>query len=97
MFSVTGATFAIRREAFEKAKGFDSIYGLGTFEDVDMALKIRSLGYKIWVDTNAVAYHYVGATSEVRKEPFPLEQNRAIFIQRWMKSGLMTFDNWTYF
>lgn len=96
VFSVTGATFGIRREAFEKVKGFEQIYGLGTFEDVDMALKIRQAGYKIWVDTNAVAYHYVGATFEVRQEAPPLQQNSAIFLQKWMQTGLLTFDNWTY-
>jgi GT2 family glycosyltransferase len=96
VFSVTGATFIVRREVFEKVRGFDEIYGLGTFEDVDMALKIRSLGYKIWVDTSAVAYHYVGATSEIRQEAFPLQENSNIFLQRWIKTGLLTFDNWTY-
>lgn len=97
VFSVTGATFIVRRELFDKVRGFDEIYGKGTFEDVDMALKIRSLGYKIWVDTNAVAYHYVGATSELKQEPFPLQQNRQIFLSRWMNTGLMAFDNWTFF
>lgn len=96
VFSVTGATFAVRKNVFDKVHGFDEIYGLGTFEDVDIALKIRSAGYKIWVDTNAVAYHYVGATAEIKKEPFPLQQNKQIFLSKWMQTGLLTFDNWTY-
>jgi GT2 family glycosyltransferase len=96
VFSVTGAIFGIRREAFEKVRGFDEVFGLGTYEDVDMALKIRQAGYKIWIDTNAVAYHYVGATFELRQEAQPLQQNNSMFLQKWMQTGLMTFDNWTY-
>lgn len=89
-FSVTGAVFMTRRTAFNKAGKFNVIYGSGTYEDVELALNIRSAGYKIWVDTNAVAEHYVGATAQLRKEPFKLDQNKSIFLQRNAKRLVWT-------
>jgi GT2 family glycosyltransferase len=92
VFSVTGATFMVRRKLFRQAGGFDTVFGAGTWEDIDLALKIRRLGYKIYLDADAVAQHWVGATAEALKQPFPLNQNRQIFLQRWMSTGLFGWD-----
>lgn len=96
VWAVTGACYTIRRDAFTKTGGFDKIFGKGTFEDIDLCLKVRQLGYRIYVDTNAQAYHYVGATAEKRKEPFPLQENKMIFHSRWLSSGLMIWDEGSY-
>lgn len=80
--SVTGAAFMVRRKPFLQAGGFFEGYGRGTFEDVDLCFVLRSMGYKVWIETNAVATHYVGQTAELRKEPFPLEQNKGLLLAR---------------
>jgi len=56
VFFVPGSVLAIRRELFEKAGGFDQSYG-GNYEDVDLAWRIRLLGYKVLVAESAIVYH----------------------------------------
>ena len=97
VFAVTGACFIIRRDLFNKAGGFDLIFGKGTYEDVDLNLKVRQLGSRIIINTDALTYHYVGATAEKRKEPFALQQNYQIFMARYMNSGMLIFDSWSYY
>lgn len=96
VFAVTGASMMVRRELFYKAGGFDTVYGKGTYEDAELCLRIRKLGYRIVINTEAQGYHYVGATAEKRQEAFPLQMNSIIFKSRWLNSGLMTWDQWSY-
>lgn len=92
VFSVTGATFMVRRDAFNKVGGFNEVYGKGYFEDVELALQMRGLGYKIWVDTDAVADHYVGATFVQRKENIPIQDNQKLFLSRNQK--FLVWTDW---
>lgn len=96
-FAVTGALFAVRRDLFNKFGGFDPIYGLGYWEDADLCLKIRKDGYRIWLSSEASAYHYVAATSETgRKHNMGFQINAMTFKTRWATSGLLVYDAWTY-
>lgn len=83
-FSVTGAAFIVRRGLFLQAKCFYEGYGKGTFEDVDLCLNIRTLGKRIFIDTDAIAFHHVGATVKLLKQGFPLQNNRMLLQQRHM-------------
>lgn len=82
IISVTGAAFMVRRKPFLQAGGFFEGYGKGTFEDVDLSFVLRSMGYKVWIETNAIGTHYVGQTAEMRKEAFPLDNNRGLLLAR---------------
>lgn len=95
VFAVTGACYTIRRELFKRAGMFDLAFGRGTFEDTDLCLKVRGLGFRIIVNTDAVAYHYVGASAEKRKEPYPIQQNNLIFKSRWANTPLFFWDEHT--
>jgi GT2 family glycosyltransferase len=92
-FSVTGASFIVRRNLFMKAHGFYEGYGRGTYEDVDLAITIRTLGSKVYIDTDATAYHYVGATVKLLKHGFPLQNNRIILQQRHLNRFI--WDSWS--
>lgn len=97
VIAVTGACLTIRRELFSKVQGFDLIYGMGTWEDVDLCMKVRAAGHRIYVNTHATGYHYVGATQEKKQRGFPLHQNRLTFQSKWQSTGLMawtSFDLW---
>jgi GT2 family glycosyltransferase len=83
VYAVTGAALMTRRALFDKVGGFYLGYGLGSFEDVDLSLSIRELGYNVIVEQSAVGIHYTGATAEHYKMPYPLDQNRLIFMSRW--------------
>jgi GT2 family glycosyltransferase len=63
--------------------GFDEVYGLGTWEDVDYCMKVRELGYNILVNPKAVGTHFTGATAEFYKIGYPMDQNRMVFLSKW--------------
>jgi len=98
--SVTGAVFMVRRSVFIKAGGFFEGYGKGYFEDVDLNLTIQSLptgqgsNYKIWLNAEATATHWTGATFIKKNEPVPMEVNRIILLQR--KGKMLINDSFTY-
>jgi GT2 family glycosyltransferase len=96
VLAVTGACLTVRRELFQKVGGFDLIYGKGTYEDIDLCLKVRQLGFRIVINADAIGYHHVGASAEKRREPFPLQQNNMIFKSRWANTPLFQWDEWTY-
>jgi len=83
MYAVTGAALLTRRTIWKKVGGFSLDYGMGTYEDVDFCLKVRELGYNIVVNPKAVGTHVVGATAEKYKIPYPLNQNRMLFMSKW--------------
>lgn len=83
VFAVTGAALMTRRSIWRRAKGFDEVYGGGTFEDVDFCCAVRDMGYNIVVEPKASAVHYTNATAEKYGIGFPLQQNQMIFMQRW--------------
>ena len=53
---VSGSVVGVRRELYLKAGKFDDKYG-GNYEDVDLALRVRKLGYKTVVAYGSVVYH----------------------------------------
>lgn len=97
VWAVTGACISIRRSLWAKLKGFDLVYGKGTWEDADLCLRARQLGARIYLNANALGYHYTGASQEKRKESFPLYQNMQTFQARWGQSGLLVWDEPTYY
>jgi O-antigen biosynthesis protein len=81
VMSVTGACFMVRRRIFEQAGGFFEGYGAGYFEDVELCFTIAKLGHKVFIDTDAQAYHYVGQTMKGEVMP-PLQFNEMILHTR---------------
>jgi GT2 family glycosyltransferase len=97
VIAVTGACLSIRRALFNKVQGFDAIYGLGTWEDVDLCLKVRAMGFRVYVNTDAIGHHYTNATVEKKRRGFPIQHNKMIFQSRWAATGLMawtSYDLW---
>lgn len=93
---VTGACLTIRRKLFIEVGGFGEEYGMGTFEDVDLCLKVLQRGKRVYVNTKAIGYHYTGSTAEKKKRPFPIGQNRMIFQTKWDSTGFMQWDEWSF-
>lgn len=84
VIAVTGASFMVRRSAFNRAGGFNPVYGKGYYEDVDLCLTIRGQGGRIYINTEATATHGVGQTFKNEKTPPPIQQNFQIFRSRWL-------------
>lgn len=81
-FAVTGACMMVRRSIFNKIGGFFIGYGVGTFEDIELCLIVREMGYKIFVDAEAKGSHHVGATAEMLQQAYPLQMNSMLFRSR---------------
>ena len=105
VFAATGALLTIRADIFRAVGGFDPMYGLGYFEDVDLSLKVREyyrrtgqVGGRIWVDTLASGTHYTNATTEKNPTAFgnQFQENMMKFRSRWASSGLLVYDLFTY-
>jgi GT2 family glycosyltransferase len=79
--AVTGACLLIRRQDFERAKGFDSSFANG-YEDVDLCLRLGDFGREIHYCHESVLYHLEAVTREVRIED---GRNRELFHKRWAK------------
>jgi GT2 family glycosyltransferase len=79
--SVCGGFMMVRRRVFEQAGGFFEGYGIGYFEDVDLCFTIARNGHKVYIDTDAQAWHYVGSSMKLVERP-PLQFNEMILHTR---------------
>jgi GT2 family glycosyltransferase len=59
---LSGACVLVRRDAFERARGFDERYFL-YWEDADLCRRLRTLGYAVRYVPGATAIHRVGHSS----------------------------------
>jgi GT2 family glycosyltransferase len=76
---VTGAVFATRRAVLELLNGFDERFTL-EFNDVDLCLRMKLLGYKIVYTPFAELLHYEKSS---RGEALPPGDQVALFLKRW--------------
>jgi GT2 family glycosyltransferase len=77
---VTGAALWIRREALEKAGGWDGVNFFMYYEDVDLCYRARQAGYKILYAPQSELFHYHNKT------PAAPGQRRA-----WMRQSQRAF------
>lgn len=84
---VTGACLAIRRDLFMSVGGFDTSYVRGYFEDTDLAMRVKALGYKVMYEPRCTLMHAVGSTGG---NPTHFRANAMLFKSRWVDSGKVT-------
>lgn len=77
--AVTGALFATRRSVLETINGFDEAFSLD-FNDVDMCLRMRTLGYRVVYDPSVEMIHYEKAS---RHANFAPGDQVHLFMSRW--------------
>jgi O-antigen biosynthesis protein len=81
---VSAACLLVRRVVFNCIGGFDSIYGIGYYEDVEMAFDIQALGFGMGYVPNSHARHVGGASTNNVDEAWRLTfANREVFKGRW--------------
>jgi GT2 family glycosyltransferase len=79
----SAACLLIERETFAEAGGFDPVYGVGYFEDVDLAFKLKERGLATVYEPRSQVVHELhgsGGSLQARRQ---MEANRAIFFERW--------------
>lgn len=89
---VTAACALVQREAFEKVGGFDNAFTNG-YEDVDLCLRIREIGYEIHYCHESVLCHLEAVSRDPRG---PEEKhNSRLYLSRW--GHLVEPDDWKYY
>jgi GT2 family glycosyltransferase len=82
----SAAAVVVRTELWRRLGGFDERYAPAYYEDVDLAFGVRSLGYRVVYEPNAVVEHVEGA-SHGRDETSGLKayqvRNRHVFAAKW--------------
>lgn len=83
--AVTGACMLIRRDIFEKVGGFDERFIHGS-EDIDLCLKVRELGYKVFFCPTSILTHFEGVTGKGLGRGFKkrsTRRNDRLFAKKW--------------
>jgi glycosyltransferase involved in cell wall biosynthesis len=75
---VTAACAVLPRHVFMEAGGFSALLP-GNFNDVDLCLKVGSLGYDIYWTPNAELYHYESKTRDAHVHYYELD----VIEHRW--------------
>ncbi|MCX6303956.1 MAG: glycosyltransferase [Bacteroidetes bacterium] len=82
----SGACICVRTELWLKAGGFDPAFSPGYYEETDLAMQIRSMGYRTVYQPRSVIVHFEGVThgtdlAEGIKSTQP--RNQRLFFEKW--------------
>jgi len=80
--AVTGACLMTRAEVFWEAGGFDETNFAVAFNDIDLCLKIREMGYRIIYTPHALLYHHE-AFSKTAKDLVPDSKEVKAMQSKW--------------
>ncbi|NNN20170.1 MAG: glycosyltransferase family 2 protein [Acidimicrobiaceae bacterium] len=87
---VTGACLLIRKDLFNQVGGFDTGY-INSFEDVDLCLKARALGKRVWFEASAILFHDESVTRAVLPDRASRDfANHLRFNEAWLGSQLIS-------
>lgn len=82
---VTGCCLGIKKSLFDQIGGFDMRYKIAYWEDSELCMVVREMGYKIIFEPSSVIYHKLGHT-KVQGESY-LVDNKEFFINKWVNTG----------
>jgi len=95
---LSAAALLLRRDLFLDLDGFDEVYAPAYCEDADLSLRLRSQGYRLRYQPEALVAHHLSKTSSKlenedrsRSKQKLLSKNRATLLDRWAPH-LQTFD-----
>jgi GT2 family glycosyltransferase/glycosyltransferase involved in cell wall biosynthesis len=82
----SGASLLVRKDLFERLGGFDRRYAPAYYEDADICMGVRSLGFKVIYQPLSRLIHYEGATAGTdTRTGFKHYQviNHSKFYEKW--------------
>ncbi|WP_296696977.1 glycoside hydrolase family 99-like domain-containing protein [Thiocapsa sp. UBA6158] len=81
----SGASILIEKSLFERLGGFDEAYAPAYYEDCDLSLRVRSLGYDVIYEPKSVVVHHLSVSTNARpaEKMTRIAANSAIFLDRW--------------
>ena len=77
--AVTAACMVMRRKVFDEARGFDEVNLPIVFNDIDLCLRIREMGYRNLFTPYAELYHWESVTRGV----LAYQSEEEYFKMRW--------------
>jgi glycosyltransferase involved in cell wall biosynthesis len=78
----------VRKDAFERAGGFDKRYFPAYYEDVDLCLTLRHrLGLRVVYEPGSIIFHHESMTAKRDPEfrDFLFQRNRELLCEKWRK------------
>lgn len=82
---VTGCCLAIKKEIFDHVGGFNHYYRIGYWEDSELCMSVRELGYKIMFTPDSIVWHKL-SHSKIGAHVFH-DINKQYFMNKWDSSG----------
>jgi GT2 family glycosyltransferase len=82
---VTGCCLMIRKNIFDDISGFDPNYKVGYWEDSELCLNVRELGWKILFQPASVIWHQGGGSGAAGHKHY--NENVEYFRNRWIYNG----------
>jgi GT2 family glycosyltransferase len=92
---ITGCAFLIKSDVLKKTGLLKEFFFFGSFEDVDLSVRIRNEGYKLWFEPSSVIYHSVGNSTKTKKKGkegylnpmvhYLAQRNQMIYIKQHTK------------
>ncbi|KAI8464632.1 MAG: hypothetical protein J3K34DRAFT_439855 [Monoraphidium minutum] len=82
---ISAACIMLERAVFLQIGGFKKEYGLGYWEDTDLAQEVHAAGYKVVYQPMAVVVHNEGGSLSAAKEAL-MKKNHKFFISKWKHS-----------
>lgn len=83
---VSGASLMIRREVFQRLRGFDTRYAPAYYEDTDLAFAVRRIGLRVYYEPASLVIHCEGISAGTdlgRGMKRYQSINQAKFIDKW--------------
>lgn len=84
---VTGCCLAIRKNLFDYVGGFNNYYRIGYWEDSELNMAVRELGYRVVFTPESKIWHKL-SHAKVGKHAFH-DINKQYFMNKWDASGRM--------
>lgn len=85
----SGAAIAISRELFQRLHGFDTHFAPAYYEDTDLAMRVRTLGKRVYYQPASEVIHFEGVTSGTdtsRGIKAHQVENQVRFLARWRQT-----------
>ena len=87
---IAGFAMLMRKALYDELGGLDERFGSGNYEDDDLCLRVRGMGYAIMVDEGTFIHHFGSRTFVENKVDYAasLRKNKQIFRVKWPKINL---------
>lgn len=82
----SAACLIVRRDSFHQVGGFHPVYGIGYFEDVELAFALREQGLRTQLVPSVRVLHHREASFGNLAANELMDKNRSIFVERWRET-----------